>query len=102
MLIPDRVLDRDDLPFPLNRPITGQDLLGLFPRLLRPVWSAAANALRGDTATVTALGAHKLTLDDGSGGSYKANYLAAYTPTVGDTVLVLRNAQQAVVLGPLA
>jgi hypothetical protein len=101
-VIADRVLDRGDLPFPTDRPLTGQDLLGLFPQLFRPLWSAAANAVRGDVATVTAVGAHKLTLDDGAGGTYQARYLAAYTPAVGDTVLVLRNAAQGVVLGPLA
>jgi hypothetical protein len=101
LVIRDRDLDRDDLPFPLNRPLTGQDLLGLFPRLFRPLWSAAANAVRGDLVTITAVQAHKVTVDDGNGGTYTARFLAAYTPTVGDTVLVLRNASQAVVLGPL-
>jgi hypothetical protein len=101
-VIVDRVLDRDDLPFPTNRPMTGQDILALFPSLLRPLWSAAANAVRGDVLTVTAVAAHKVTLDDGNGGTFQARYLAAYTPTVGDTVLVLHNSSQAVVLGPLA
>jgi hypothetical protein len=101
-VILDRILDRDDLPFPLTRPITGQDLLQLFPGLLRPLWTQAANAVRGDTATVLSFTAHRVTLDDGAGGSYVAFYMKAYTPVVGDTVLVLRNATQAVALGPLA
>lgn len=101
-MIPDRNLTRDDLPFPLDRPLTGQDLLQLLPQILQPLWSQAARSVRGDVAKVTAKTAHKVTLDPGGGDTYTARYLASYTPTVGDTVLVLRNANQAVALGPLA
>jgi hypothetical protein len=103
-VIVDRTLGRDDFPFPLDRPLTGQDLLQVLPGVLRPLWSQAANAVRGDAATVTALltGPNRVRLDDGDGGTYAARYLAGYSPTVGDTVLVLRNSAKAIVLGPLA
>ena len=56
-MIGDRNLTRDDFPFPLDRPVTGQDLLQLLPSLLQPLWSQAAHAVRGSAARVTAVNA---------------------------------------------
>lgn len=104
-MIDDRKLTRDDLPFPLDRPITGQDLLDLFPSLLGPLWSQAALAGRGDVFTVVSVNAGSpktVTVDDGTGQTSRVRYLAVYSPTVGDAVLIFRNAKKAVVLGRLA
>jgi hypothetical protein len=105
-MLEDRDLERDDLPFPLNRPITGQDLLGgLFPRLLRPLWRAAAQAVRADVGTVTQTlaGPPKRVVVTFSGDDTDTfRYLARYTPAVGDVVVVIRNRAQGIVLDKLA
>lgn len=102
-MIGDRDLNRDDLPFPLDRPLTGQDLMRLLPHLLQPLWSQAAHAVRVTVGQVTALktGPRRVTIDTG-GRDVDARYLAGYTPTIGDLVLVLRNQEKAIVLGKLA
>ena len=104
-MIEDRGLTRDDLPFPLDRPLTGQDLLQVFPAVLQPLWSQAAQAARGDAAQVTAVnpGPPKtVTLSLDGGDSVNVRYLASYTPAVGDIAVVLWNATRRVVIGKLA
>jgi hypothetical protein len=102
-VIVDRLLDRDDIPFSLEHLITGQDLLQIFPSILNPLWEQSSNSLRGVVATVTTIltSPNRVTVAAGA-ETYKFRYLNNYTPTVGDTVLVLHNAKHGFVLGALA
>lgn len=97
----DRTLGREDLPFPLNRPLTGEDLLRLFPTLLQPLWSAAADACRlfvGEVVLVrTKPKSVDIRLDDGS--VVTARYFPGYTPQVGDVVEGMHNTKATRVLG---
>ena len=104
-MIGDRDLDRDDFPFPLDRPITGQDLVQLLPRLLQPLWSQAADAVRATVARVVAVdaGPPKSVTVTAAGRDYDCRYFAAYAnPAVNDFVVVVHNASQGIVLGRLA
>jgi hypothetical protein len=102
-VIADRTLNRDDLPFPLDRPLTGQDLLQVFPGILGPMWTQAAKAVRPGVGTVTAIGTGPATVTVTIGSITKVcRYFRTYVPIVGDTVFLLHNAAQAIVLGPLA
>lgn len=103
-MIDDRPLNRDDLPFPLNRPLNGQDLLTFVNRVLQPLWSQSANAVRSDVGTVTAVktASPKTVTVDLNPGTATCRHLASYTPAVGDTVLVIRNRAKSVCLGKLA
>lgn len=105
-MIEDRSLTRDDLPFPLDRPLTGQDLLQLLNGLMQPLWSHASNAVRGDIGKVTAVNTgppKTITVAYGPGDDTdSARYFASYAPAVNDTVLVIRNRVKAICLGKLA
>lgn len=104
-MLTDRQLDRFDLPFPLGRPVTGQDLLALIPHLIQPAWSAAANALGWRLAHVTAIhtGPASVDLTTLQGEPFPAvRYLDSYTPAVADLVFLLVNAERQLVIGALA
>ena len=70
------------------------------------MWSQAANAMRPSLARVTVvnLGPPKtLTVTALQGAStFDARYMRSYVPLVGDVVLVMQNAAQALVIGPVA
>ena len=104
-MLTNRPLTRDDLPFPLDRPITGQDLLQLISTVLQPMWSAASNAYTGFVGTVRTVSSSTpktivVTLPDGT--SVTARYLSTLTPAVGNTVVGIINPDGAIALGKLA
>lgn len=97
------LLGRDDLPFPLNRPLTGQDLLQFIERVLQPLRERANEAVVPFTGTVTGFATQPRTVTVATAdGDVVARYYTGYTPHVGDTVEGLQNAATARVLGVLA
>lgn len=105
MLLTEKQLDRFDLPIPMDRPLTGQDLLAVIPHVIQPAWTAAARALTYTLAAVTAVTTSpaRVNLLAADGTALTAvPYLRGYTPRVGDEVFVLLNATQRVVLAAIA
>lgn len=98
----DRELGRDDLPFPLDRPLTGADLLRLFPTLLQPMWTTAANACQFFTGTVTAVhnaAPKSVDIELSDHTVLTARYYPGYTPSVGDVVEGIRSPKAVRLLG---
>lgn len=107
-MLPDRQLTRHDLPFPLNRPLTGQDLIYFVHDVLQPLWSQAANAILpfvGVVASVQHTIAPKtVTVNDVLFGvTVTAQYDSKnVTATVGSTVYGFTSGKQSIAIGTLA
>lgn len=99
-VLEDRQIDRFDLPFPADRPVTGANLLSV----LRPIYTQAARSMQLVQGTVSQLlsSPARVVITDATAATYRCRYAAAYTPTVGDNVACLVNGAGGVVLFRLA
>lgn len=102
-MLPERRFTTSDLPFPLDKPLYGRNLVPLVAQFFQPVWSEVCAAARLDVATVTDIQhpAKTVTADMG-GEEVTARYPKGYTPAVGDEVLVVYTSRLAVALTSLA